>query len=156
LPLYEGVVNRVTSVVADSDKIEVSKRRRVGMDKITVGFALECAKDMNLWKKYFGNKSFIDVLMSAKNIDVDTLCRAGVPQEKAVELMAQRQDGHIGCHGRRTIFANAKGRSTSLVEKPKVTRTKVIIRKKSGEVYGRQVVNTKNGSKTIAWNGYAK
>ena len=128
------------------------------MDRITVGFALECAKDGALWDKYFKGKTLLDVLLTAKGCDVEFLIRAGISEKDAVEIMAERQQGHIGCNGRKLVYVHAKRRSSaSLVEKPKVTRTKGVIRKKSGEVFGRQVINTKDGSKkVIAWNGYNK
>ena len=128
------------------------------MDKITVGFALECAKDGALWDKYFKGKTLLDVLLTAKGCDVEFLIRAGISPKDAVEIMAERQQGHIGCSGRKLVYVNAKRRSSaSLVEKPAAKRVKVIIRKKSGAVYGRQVINTKDGSKkVIAWNQFSK
>lgn len=126
------------------------------MDKLTIGFALECAKDGALWDKYFKGKTLLDVLMTAKNINVETLIRAGVDPKVAIEKMAERNaEGHVGCHGRRIVFVNGKNRSdASLVEKvtPKKV-TKVVIRKKDGTTIGRQRYST---GKVVAWNGYNK
>lgn len=126
------------------------------MNKLTVGFALECAKDPALWNKYFKGKTMLDVLMSVKDVDVEMLIRAGVVPEVAVEKMAERQEGHYGCSGRRSIFVNARKNRTdrSIVEvTPASSVKKVIIRKKNGKVIGRQRYST---GKVVAWNGYDK
>lgn len=126
------------------------------MDKITVGFAIECAKDPALWDKYFKGKTLLDVLMTAKEVSVEMLIRAGVTPEVAVEKMAERQEGHFGCGGRRTIFVNGKNRSNrSLVEKvtPSSSVKKVIIHKKDGSIIARQRYST---GKIVAWNAGAK
>lgn len=127
------------------------------MEKLTIGFALECAKDPALWNKYFKGKTMLDVLMSVKDVNVEMLIRAGVVPEVAVEKMAERQEGHYGCSGRRSIFVKARKNRTdrSIVEKvtsPSSVK-KVIIRKKNGKVIGRQRYST---GKVVAWNGYDK
>ena len=126
------------------------------MEKLTIGFALECAKDPALWNKYFKGKTMLDVLMSVKDVNVEMLIRAGVVPEVAVEKMAERQEGHYGCSGRRSIFVKARKNRTdrSIVEKSAPhTIGKVIIRKKNGKVIGRQRYST---GKVVAWNGYDK